>query len=81
MFRLLRYLSAIALFVLPMLLKAQEKNPVSLRYEKQRVNDSTVMLSFHASVKPGLRLYSLQQSKGFTLKIIIMFNFILTFAN
>ena len=74
MFRLLRYLSVITLFVLPMLIKAQENAPVTLRYDKQRVNDSTVVLSFHASVKPGLRLYSLQQSKDDALYSEISFD-------
>ncbi|MGL6268432.1 MAG: protein-disulfide reductase DsbD family protein, partial [Chitinophagaceae bacterium] len=74
MFRLLRYLSAIALFILPLLIQAQEKAPVLLRYDKQRINDSTVLLRFHASVKPGMRLYSLQQSKDDVLYSEISFD-------
>jgi thiol:disulfide interchange protein DsbD len=74
MLRLLRFLSATALFLLPLLIQAQDKAPVSLRYDKQRINDSTVMLSFHASVKPGLRLFSLQQSKDDVLFSEIAFD-------
>jgi thiol:disulfide interchange protein DsbD len=74
MLRLLRYLSALALFLLPMLIQAQDKTPVSLRYDKQRVNDTTVILSFHASVKPGLRLFRLQQSKDDALYSEIAFD-------
>ena len=62
MLRLLRFVSALILFVSPLLTQAQDKTPVSLRYDKHRVNDSTVILSFHALLKPGLRLFRLQQS-------------------
>ena len=74
MLRLLRYLSALAFFILPLLIQAQDKSPVSLRYDKQRVNDTTVILSFHASVKPGVRLFRLQQSKDDALYSEIAFD-------
>jgi thiol:disulfide interchange protein len=74
MLRLLRYLSAFALFLLPMLIQAQEKSPVSLRFDKQRVNDSAVILSFHAYLKPGMRIFKLQETKEDALYSEIAFD-------
>ncbi len=74
MLRLLRSLTACAFLFLPLLIQAQDKSPVSLRYDKQRINDSTVVLSFHAAVNPGLRLYHLQQTADEALYSEIAFD-------
>ena len=74
MLRLLRSLTACALLFLPLLIQAQDKSPVSLRYDKKRINDSTVVLSFHAAVNPGLRLYHLQQTADEALYSEIAFD-------
>lgn len=50
------------LIIFPFLLFAQEGGMVKLVYGKQRVDDSTVMLSFKAFVKSGVKLYELQKS-------------------
>lgn len=78
MLRLLRSLSALALFIFPMLMQAQDNTPVSLRYDKQRINDSTVMLSFHAAVKPGMKLYHIRQTPDEALYSEIAFDSIYT---
>lgn len=62
---MLYYFKRIAVCILilfPFSLFAQEGGMVKLVYGKQRVDDSTVMLSFKASVKPSIKLYELQKS-------------------
>jgi thiol:disulfide interchange protein DsbD len=55
-------IAACILISLPFSLFAQKDGMVRLVNGKQRVDDSTVIVSFKAFVKPGVKLYALQKS-------------------
>jgi thiol:disulfide interchange protein DsbD len=48
-------------FLLPMFTLAQDKAPVDIRTNQQRVDDTTVMLHFDLAIRKGVRLFQLQQ--------------------
>ncbi|MFI5131347.1 MAG: protein-disulfide reductase DsbD family protein [Chitinophagales bacterium] len=43
-------------------LKAQDIKPVNFSYSKERTNDDEVLLTIKAAVKPGIKLYAVQQN-------------------
>jgi cytochrome c biogenesis protein CcdA/thioredoxin-related protein len=57
----IRAAGALLLFILPMFILAQEKAPVNIHTEQQRLDDSTVMLHFNVSIQKGIKLFQLQQ--------------------
>ena len=59
---LLRRFTACILLLFPLSLVAQKEGTVQLTYGKQRLNDSLVLLSIKAAVKPGVKIYQLQKS-------------------
>jgi thiol:disulfide interchange protein DsbD len=45
---------------------AQDSLPITFSFSQKRVNDSTVVASLKAKIKPGIKLYPLQK-KGYTI--------------
>jgi thiol:disulfide interchange protein len=53
---------------------AADSTGVNLSYNKQRVNDTEVLLSIKAVVSPGVKLYAIQKSEGDALYSTIEFD-------
>lgn len=61
-------------FLLPLFAVAQDSLPVSLSYEKRRLNDKEVALLIHAEIKPGVDLFAIQQKADDALFSTITFD-------
>jgi len=55
-------------------LKAQDVNPVSFSYAKERTNNDEVLLTIKAVVKPGIKLYAVQQNDHDVIGSSIVFD-------
>jgi thiol:disulfide interchange protein DsbD len=60
--------------LLPLFSVAQDKLPFELRVAQQRVDDSTVAIQFHVGIRPGIRLYQLQEQESDALYSTISFD-------
>jgi len=61
-------------FLLPLFTVAQDSLPVSLSYEKKRLNDKEVALLIHAKLKPGVDLFAIQKKADDALFSTIIFD-------
>jgi thiol:disulfide interchange protein DsbD len=55
-------------------LKAQDANPVNFTYSKERTNTGEVLLTIKAIVKPGIKLYAVQQTSPDAVGSSIVFD-------
>ena len=58
---MLRALACIPFFALAIQIKAQDSQPVNFSFSKTRLSDTAFQLNFTARIKPGIRLYAIQQ--------------------
>ncbi|TAG13436.1 MAG: DUF255 domain-containing protein [Sphingobacteriia bacterium] len=56
------YLLLLSLFFVPIIIVAQDKQPVQFNFSANRINDSLVYLNVHAKMNQGIQLFSIKPS-------------------
>ncbi len=56
------YLLLLSLFFVPIIIIAQDKQPVQFGFSASRINDSLVYLNVHAKMNQGVQLFSIKSS-------------------